>query len=201
MRFGKTLLAVVAAAAVLGALVGSASANRLSTTSQTWRVTFARLELRGAFAELTCPITFEGSFHSATIAKSPTLVGYVARAVAGACSFGSATLLTQTLPWHVRYGSFGGTLPSIGSLTLNLVGFAIRTREASSATCLMLSMATEPLRLRFTRETTTGALTEAEAEGVIPAEIQCLSMPVPLSGRSSSVSVQGGTTRITVTLI
>jgi len=204
MRFGKTLLAVVGAAVVLSALVGSASAGRLSLSSGTWRVTFASLTLRylEEINAATCAITLEGSFHARSIVKrANTLFGYVTRAATGSCSLGSATLLTETLPWHVRYQSFAGTLPNITSMGIDIVGLAIRTRGINGTICLTITMTTEPLRLRLTRETVTRALLEAEAEGEVHAEVGCLSAPGRFTGRSGSVSVQGSATRITVTLI
>lgn len=201
MRFGKTLLAVVGATAVLGTLAGSGSAGRLSVTSGIWRVTFAALEYSNTVNQTVCPVTLEGSFHARTTLKMANrLVGYVTRASSGFCSVGTDRFLTETLPWHLRYQSFAGTLPTrITSLMFDIVGLAVRTTGINGTNCLTLTTTTEPLRLRFTRETLTSVLLEAEADGEIRTEIGCFNIPGRLTGRSGSV--QGSPTRMSVTLI
>jgi hypothetical protein len=205
MRFARALLAVVASAVALGALVGSASASRLSLSSTTWRVTFAALtfEIREGFNAATCAVTLEGSFHSRSIVKrAGALIGYVNRAATGPCGFRTAaTLLTETLPWHVRYESFAGTLPDITSVGIGIVGLGMKIKGINETICLTITTEREPLRLRLARETISRALVEAEAEGETHTWENCLFAPGRFIGRSGSVSVQGGTTRISVTLI
>src|SRR5438270_3751470 len=116
MKLCKLLLAVVGATVLLGALVGTASAARLSNSSTTFRATWTSAEFSGGFGTPRCSLTLEGSLHSATIVKTRgSLVGYITRASVGPCVNGSATVLTATLPWHVQYDSFTGTLPSIAT--------------------------------------------------------------------------------------
>jgi hypothetical protein len=205
MRHAKALLVVTVAIVVLGSLVGSASASRLSMSSSTWRVTFSALtlEYREMINAATCAITLEGSFHTRSIVKrAGTLIGYVNRAATGSCSAGTAaTLLTETMPWHVRYESFSGTLPNITAVGIGIVGLAIRTRGINGTICLTITSEREPLRLRLARETLTRALLEAEAEGEAHAEGNCLFAPGRWTGRSGGVGVPGSATRISVTLI
>jgi len=205
MRFAKALLAAVAAVIVLGALVGSASASRLSLSSTTCRVTFAALtfEIREGFNAATCAVTLEGSFHARSIVKIPgRLIGYVNRAATGPCGAGTAaTLLAETLPWHVRYESFAGTLPAMTAVRIGIVGLGMKIRGINGTICLTLTTEREPLRLRLAREATFGALVEAEAEGETHTWENCLFEPGRFIGRSGTVSVQGGTTRISLTLI
>lgn len=205
MGLRKASLAVISAAVLLGSLAGSASASRLSMSSTTWRVTFAALtlEYREMINAATCAITLEGSFHSRSIVKrAGTLIGYVNRAATGSCSGGTtATLLTETLPWHARYESFTGTLPDITAVGIGIVGLAIRTRGINGTICLTITSEREPLRLRLARETLSRALVEAEAEGEAHAEGNCGLVSGRFAGRAGSVSVQGFTARITVVLI
>jgi hypothetical protein len=126
----NAILAVAAAAALMATAVGSASAGRLSLSSRTFRVTWTALE----FAEPTfgvsirCPVTFEGSFHSSTIAKvAGSLIGYITRAplASSACTGGAgegAALGNESLPWHIRYDGFAGTLPNITMVKLRILG-------------------------------------------------------------------------------
>jgi len=202
VRLGKPLLAVVGAAVLLGALVGAATAGRLSTSSQTLRATFASLEFAGAFGTTRCPVTVDGSFHSRTTSKvASSLVGQITRAVIGTCARGSATVLTETLPWHVRYASFSGTLPNISSIQATIVGVASRIREeVGGVACLSRTTVEEPATMRFNREAG-GTVTSAVLGGTVRAGAECLEVSASFIGTSNSLTVLNNTTRITITLI
>ncbi len=136
----KVLLAALAATAILGALVGTASANNLSTNEQGFRIVWTELNLTEAIFGIGvhCPVTLEGSFHTPTIRKViGSLIGYVTRAAVRneACRGGHATVLTETLPWHVTYEGFTGTLPRITSIIELLAEPAFRI-ETAIITCL-----------------------------------------------------------------
>src|ERR1700751_1578741 len=112
----RLVLAAVLAASLFGIVVGSASANRLSINETRFRITWARLTFNEETAEARdiCPVTMEGSFHSGTIRKVVgALIGHITRAGAGVCTGGGLTILRETLPWHVTYEGFFGTLPRI----------------------------------------------------------------------------------------
>jgi hypothetical protein len=153
MRLSKILLAALAAATVLALAVGSASANRLSVSESEFDIRWTTLTFSDNFfgATVRCPVTLLGRFHSRTITKTAgLLIGYIDHARLGArggstetCTGGEATILTATLPWHVRYRSFTGTLPRITTVTLDLVGAAFRVNLAGTA-CLVRTDATEP---------------------------------------------------------
>lgn len=201
MKLGKTLLALAGATLLLGALVGIASAGRLSTSNQSLRATFAPLEFSGGFGTTRCPVTLEGSFHQRTTSKvAGSLVGYITSAAAGACSTGSVTVLTETLPWHIRYASFTGTLPNITAIRATVTGTAFRIREVGGVTCLARSTEAEPVTILFNREAS-GAITSATAGGVIAAGAECLGIRGTMAGTSNSLTVANSATRITVTLI
>lgn len=201
MKLGRTLLALAGATVLLGALVGVASAGKLSASSQALRATFASLEFAGGFGTTRCPITLEGSFHQRTTSKVVgSLVGHLTRATAGACSQGSVTVLTETLPWHIRYSSFTGTLPNITSVRANIVGSAFRVREPLGVTCLARSTEAEPTSVAFNREAS-GVLTTAVVSGAIRVGAECGGATGTIAGTSNSLTVASAATRVTVTLI
>lgn len=199
MKAGKTLFALAVTTVFLGAHVGVASAGRLSSSSQTLRATFARLEFTGGFGTASCPVTIEGSFHSRSIAKiAGSLTGHITRSVVGACNAGAVTVLTETLPWHTQYSSFSGTLPNITNIRANIIGVAFSIREpAFGITCLARSEARQPSTLTLNREGG-GAITTVTAGGTVGTNCGASGS---LSGTSSSITVLNSATRITVTLI
>ena len=202
MKLCKLLLAVVGATVLLGSLVASASATRLSNSSSTLRATFPTSEFVGAFGTTRCALTLEGSLHSRTITKTAgLLMGYITRATLGTCTAGSATVLTETLPWHVQYASFTGTLPN-GILTLvtNVVGSAFRVRETGGITCLVRSSAGEPSRGTY-NVGAGGLLSSVTLGGRIRTGGECFGATGELRGTSNSLTVLGGSESITVTLI
>jgi len=192
MKLCKLLLAVVGATVLLGALVSSASAARLSSSSQTFRATWTSAEFIGGFTAARCNLTLEGSLHNATIAKTVgSLIGYITRASVGPCPAGSATVLTATLPWHVQYKAFTGTLPSITGIVTNVIGAAWRIREGGlSINCLTTSRATEPATGTY-NIAAGGSVTSVTLGGTT----NCEGINGSLRGTSSTNSAQ------TVTLI
>jgi hypothetical protein len=137
MHYRKTLLALLAATVMLTAFSSVASAGRLSVSSNLFRVTWRSLEFESAaLGTVRCPITLEGSYHARTMAKvNGALVGYITRAGIGTagCTGGRATALAETLPWHIRYRSFVGTLPRIAEIVEDAYA-AIRVNATASGT-------------------------------------------------------------------
>ena len=79
----RMLLGSLLAALALASAVSSASANRLSLSSTTFRQVWTPLSISNSeFAvTMTCNVTVEGSFHSAQITKvREALLGYITRA-------------------------------------------------------------------------------------------------------------------------
>jgi len=132
IAYSRLLLAGLCATVLLAAAVGRASAVQLSVNEQRHRITWSALQfVPSAFGTVTCAVTLEGSFHSRTINKTANaLIGHVNRASIGTCAGGSATIHTETLPWHEQYTSFGGTLPAITRVTIGLVGARFRIRNS-----------------------------------------------------------------------
>jgi hypothetical protein len=125
----RTSLALSLVAACLAVAVGPASAGRLSFSSTTFRLVWPemRVTMPLSTTELTmqaiCGVTLAGTFHARTLAKtagqlvatlSPTTI------IPTPCRVGRGIYLLEN--WHLRYESFGGTLPSISSLTFSLTG-------------------------------------------------------------------------------
>ncbi len=199
MKLSKLLLGLVGASVLLAALVSSASARSVSTSSQTLRATFREVRFSGGFGTTVCAVTLEGSLHTRTIAKTAgALIGYITAANLGACTTGSATILRETLPWHVRYRSFTGTLPAISSIVTDVVGASFQIREpVFGVTCLARTTAETPARGTYTREAG-GALTTATIGGESPTSC---GVNGSFTGTSSALTVLNSASRITVTLI
>jgi hypothetical protein len=147
----KVLFTGLTAALLLALAVGTASANRLSVSAQDWEARFVSLEFIAGGSTIRCPVTLQGSFHSRTIVKTAhALIGHVSRASVigsagtGACTGGTATVLTATLPWHVTYEFFTGTLPNITGIGLLLIGASFQVQPRESLTCLARTTTTDP---------------------------------------------------------
>jgi hypothetical protein len=141
----RSLLAILLAAGLMAVAASSASANKLSINEPRFRITWASLEfVEEAFGvDDDCPVTLEGSFHSATISKVPrSLIGYITRAgvTNNNCTGGHLTILQESLPWHVTYERFTGGLPNISSFFILLRGVAWKEETSGpfgNITCLI----------------------------------------------------------------
>jgi hypothetical protein len=208
MRNGsKLLLAAFTATALLSLAVSSASARRLEISNTNFRIVWTSLEFIAPFTRVLCPVTLEGRFHSRTISKvSGQLIGYVTSAFVGsACTGGSGRALTETLPWHVQYLGFRGTLPIIeGGIRLILVGARFRIINGGGTACLAGTTQASP----------GGAIATPGAGGLIRTLRADESLRIPLEGGFScaiagsgtfqgtgEVFLQGTTTRIFVRLV
>jgi hypothetical protein len=119
----KLLVAALAATALFAALASSASARSFSVSNSNIRAVFRPLVFLGSNgSNVTCTVTLEGTFHYRTFLKvERTLIGYITRAIVdtpncrstGASTNIRARVLTETLPWHVRYIGFIGRLPEV----------------------------------------------------------------------------------------
>jgi hypothetical protein len=125
----RLLLAALTATVFLSLAVSAASARRFFFSATRYQAIWTLLifGVEGA-ATVECPVTLEGSFHSSSISKiSGALIGYVTSAKlrggrAECLNTGTARINGETLPWHVRYRSFTGALPSITGISLQIVG-------------------------------------------------------------------------------
>jgi hypothetical protein len=189
MKLCKLLLAVVSATALFGALVGTASAGRFNATEQRITATFSRVEFTGGFATARCELTLAASIHSRTLPKVlETLIGYVTGASVGGCERGSATVLTGTLPWHMRYTGFTGTLPTISAISSKVIVAAFRIREPAGFECLFTTLPERPMT--FTWNLTSGIVSTIRLGGTIPCGITNLTLVGTDNGISPSTSIR-----------
>jgi hypothetical protein len=176
MRFhGRLALAGLTAAFVLAAAVSTASANRLSLSERGFQTIWTAPLSGGGGGEIAseCQITLRGSFHSATLAKvAAALVGHIFGATVGSCITGGTTVLRETLPWHLRYQSFTGTLPRITGVTLQNIGASFRVEEGFGQACLYRTTATNPSRL----------IAEIEANGLVTGLRADETATIPMTG-------------------
>jgi len=202
----KLILAGLSAALLMSLAVGSAQANRLSVSNKNWRAVWSRLVFTNSSNSglVTCPVTMEGSFHSATIRKVlGALVGYVTRATAGRpCIGGAATVNQSSLPWHITYEGFEGTLPLIIEIFLLLrnVNFTV---EVFGVRC-GYGKPEDNLRGIATIQVSTGLiLLDGEASGILTKLSGGLLCPGTgkFNKESEPVTQLGTTTKIAVTLI
>jgi hypothetical protein len=148
MRFRiKLLLAGLAAALLLSMAVGGASANRISLSNKNFRDVWTSIELTSETGTIRCPMTIEGSFHSAMIAKVAALVGHITRATtpSGTCTNGSKTINQEALPWHMHYTDYAGTLPAIWDIGFDIVGMKF-TKTSGGLTCTSITTTANPAR-------------------------------------------------------
>lgn len=210
----KLILSALTAALILAAVVTTASASRLSISNRNFRVVWNPLQFSEAEGgtETRCPVTLEGTFHSNVIVKAAgALVGYVTRGIVaeGSCTNAStARILQASLPWHVRYRSFRGTLPRIERIRLELVGAAFLLNVFfGSAQCLYQSTSASPAAGELLVNTATGVVEGLAADNTvrIPLAVRLGGfVNCPATGifnGTGTVTLLGNTTRITVRLI
>jgi len=202
MRLCKLLLASVGVTVLFGVLAWGAFARNFEVSNQRIRGIFTSIEYHLPGVSTRCAITLEGSLHTRTMTKVlGTLIGYITREDLGACTAGTATVLTSTLPWHVKYSGFLGTLPEISSIITHVIGSAWRVREAEGIACLATSTTTEPVIVNYHRETAGRVLTAAEIRGTIRTRFECLGIAGSFrSDRGALVGSPNGE-RVTLNLI
>jgi hypothetical protein len=211
----KLAIAALAATALMALAVSSASARRIATTEQNFLASWSAgspLNFEAAGNNIRCPVTLDGSFHSRTLSKvCGQLVGYINQAIVAnsACTNGHATALTETLPWHIRYFRFSGTLPIITLISIQLIGARFQIETAGGTKCLPTTSAEHPAvgNINVTQEEL-GALKATELvalpEFTIPLSggFACsLAGSGRFSGGGSVASSEAGRRLILVTLV
>ncbi|HEX7291070.1 MAG TPA: hypothetical protein VF250_08095 [Conexibacter sp.] len=168
MKLCKPLLAVAGATVLLSALVSSASATNFSISNQQLRSQFREVRFSGLFGVTSCRLTLEGSLHSSTIAKViSSLIGYITTVLLGGCTTGTATVLDETLPWHVRYANFVGALPNITRIDTYVINAEFRVRTPEGFNCLSRSTPERPAQGFYNRNTTSRRLVNVFLGGTI----------------------------------
>ncbi|HEV7773597.1 MAG TPA: hypothetical protein VGO48_09965 [Conexibacter sp.] len=215
----KLALAALFAAAALAGLVSSASARNLSSSSESFRVVWNPLTFEDGTLAIRCVITLEGTFHSRTIAKvDGALMGYITRATvrhgctepfsifsADAWTYNGSEVslgatLANSLPWHVTYKGFSGTLPNIGRIRILTHGVRFVFRVTSSG-CLG-TYGGESVNLIWEANLAAGRITSFGPEAGAALETTAANCPSPLlfSG-AGAVTVLNAATAITIRLI
>jgi len=195
MKLGKLLLAVVGATVLLGALVATASAGRFEISSQSGRGTWVTMNFGGGFGTVECEVVLEWTFHTRSITKTAgSLIGYVTAGNVSRCARGNATVNRGSLPWHVRYTSFTGTLPNITGLSATVTGAEWTTREPTFGITCTVRAAESSTIGTFTLSS--GIVTRLEASG----ESRCGEFSGRLSGSTTNVENRSGA-RLTIRLI
>jgi hypothetical protein len=211
---GKHMWPGLTATLIMGLAVDSASANRLSASAGRYRLTWAALRFfadnESGTPAITCSVTIEGSFHSATIRKvTGALIGAATRGIvkSESCGGGNATILQEALPWHVTYEGFRGTLPTISGVEFLVRRYAFRI-EASGfgVACLYLDRGRVEENLMGTVAVGAGGQVTSDlpasnrhAQRSAESSILC-----PQFGKfegAGQAFVLGSTNRISVTLI
>ena len=208
MRISAKLgLTALMASLLLASAISTASARSLSVSNPNIRAVWSNLELVSpGIVTVRCRVTLEGRLHSSTIAKvERSLIGAITRADVDteACTNGRARPRTETLPWHVTYEGFTGTLPNITAIILllsrirfQLIVPGLCTGDYGTSTTNITGRA----NLNASRE-----ITSLEAvEGRNSVGLNSGSFFCPGSGlfrNSGVVTLLGTTTRIRVTLI
>jgi hypothetical protein len=210
MRYRGAFVAAGLLAGMLMALaVSSASARRFEISNQAFRAVWSAMVFSNpeGSVRVVCPATMEGSFHSRTISKvHESLVGYVTRAVIAEaqCQGGRARALPETLPWHVRYASFSGTLPAIRGVLFGVVGMSGLVEPVAGISCLYRSTELQQalVTAEIEAEGRVGPLTWAiEARiGLSSGGLLC-PREGSFSGTSAPITLLGTTTRITARLV
>jgi hypothetical protein len=179
----------LAAALLIVVLQAQAGAQRLEISNQGIRATFEPLVLLAPEAEgpgAACRVVLEGTFHSRTIAKEPErLIGYITRAILSreTCVFeGGAehivllngserdlnnVVVPNSLPWHIRYESFVGRLPTIEEIRIRIILFSF-LMLAFGISCLYRSTVASPARFRIIRTAATNQIPSIVADSTAP---------------------------------
>jgi len=193
MRRFKTLLAFAIATVAFGVLTDIASARNYSYSETRFTATYFSFEWRGGVGTTRCNVTLANQLHTRTMPKVlESLVGLITAASVGGCSAGSATVLGATLPWHIRYAGFGGTLPNISQIRTKIVGWQFRVREPFGVEYLETSTASSPTTGTLDRENG-GRVSDIQIGGTVETDLG-----VAVTHVGFSVSV---TPAVTVTLI
>jgi hypothetical protein len=185
---------------------GSASANKLSSSSRTWRKVWQPVRFIVGTNTVSCNVTLEGSFHSATMRKvERALIGHVTAASFDntSCVGGHFTVLRETLPWHSQYGGFTGRLPTIEKIKLYIIGLSLRFQPGSLA-CLLRSTTENPavLSVSLGAGGEENSATWDPTSGIPLESFFCsFAEEIHFQGTSQSIKVVGGTTVVSLKLI
>jgi hypothetical protein len=195
MKLSKLIVTIVGATVLLGALVSSASARSFSLSSQAKTILWRRMDFISAAGNVECEVNLSGSFHTRTFTKTVnSLIGYLTEGAVLRCANGGATLNQSSLPWHLRYRGFTGTLPNMNSQSATVTG-AEWTIRSGIVTCTV-RRETSSTTITYTIGAG-GVITRADISGTC----SCSGFNTTISGGETNVLERIGGARITVRLI
>ena len=116
-----------------------------------------------------------------------SLIGYITQAILRPCATGTASILRETLPWHVRYAGFSGSLPNITSLTVHAIGFL--PMEGTVRYLPSEEHRSKAWIITFNRDVATWRLTSAEISGTVPTDCFGAEGSLGLTGGQSNIEV------------
>ncbi|MBS1869464.1 MAG: hypothetical protein JSS99_07345 [Actinobacteria bacterium] len=207
-----SLLGILVATALFAVLASTASAREFEVSETRARVVYRPLIFQSTEGadRISCTVTLEGTFHYRTIAKvERSLFGYVTRAAVDTANCASspvgiqARVLTETLPWHLQYKDFAGTLPEVRPrITLIRAGFDL-IRVPILGTCKYI-ITTNGIVVGpgggGINEGTRASRIIAE-NGVASPSITPFCPEGRFTSNAEPITVLGGTTTVTVRLI
>jgi hypothetical protein len=221
MRNVKRLLHSTACLALTLA-VSDASARNLSVSTQSIRAAWAPMLFNGeGNFGVRCNVTLEGSFHSRTLPKvANTLVGLITRAaVARPCVAGGTawayngsernealgnTTLPNSLPWHLTYESFAGTLPNITRVRFLLSGarFLIRApTPLGTILCIYTASGANGLASLTATLAAGGRVEELSWREELRIGSETFGCPAARFHNAAALTVLGAATAVTITLV
>lgn len=198
------VLVAVAGALLLSFAVGTASANRVRSSSASLRFVWTPMTFTAAEVFVYCDVILEGTLHSATVPKTVgSLIGLLTRATINFCTQGTVSVLSETLPWHLVYMGYTGFLPAFSNLQVAIVGMS-GLASVAGVSCLYRSTSERPLRAMLHVEAAR-AVTSISAEGLaspIPKASGSLLCPSTMTAFGlGSVSRAGSEEAVRLTLI
>lgn len=217
----KAALTSLIAAIALTAALGTATANRLRISEQEIEAIWQPLTFTtGGSVNVRCNVTLLGRLHSSTIIKAEgSLIGYVNHVrVQRPCTGGTAWAyngeevnealggtLGNSLPWHIVFDGFGGSLPNISTINIWFLGARFLTRATILGITLLCSYGTSGTQpFEAIAIVGSGVITQLAANSTAAigrtAESNRLCPAINFSG-TGTVTNLAGTSSITVTLV
>jgi hypothetical protein len=222
----RLLLSCALVTIALAAMVHGASARELTFSSQSIRAVWAPVFVivpMSPIAEFRCLLTLEGSFHGRTIGKAPgNLIGYITRAIVGHPCGGEGEMWVHngtervlggeapatSLPWHMRYLGFTGTLPAISEVRILLRGIRVTAMWRLFGMEACLAVFGEPNESIITewklgpegRVIAIQLLAQPLRKREVIREFSCQN-EIRLNSSATTITPLGGTTPISITLI
>jgi hypothetical protein len=196
-RRSKLLLAASLAVLIATISASMASANNLGVSSREIRIIWNALTFNGGPSTIICPVSLLGSFHRDIMAKDDeSLFGAVTSAKVGSCQGdGRATILQESLPWHIVFDFWGEELPAIETIGLRIVNNTFRVSDGVA--CLVRSDLTEPIGGFVEIDTSTGVIDNIVADPDFEIDLDDPGFLCDLAGDSfftgtGSITTAGG---------